>query len=440
MNNPTPLPAPLTQTLIEKAREFGIPGLAIALVAPGREGLFTTGVEAAGSDRRVNDGTWFSVASLGKHVTACAVLELAQAGKLDLHSPIGRYLDDVPAAWAGRPVLSLLRHTSGLPEYLAYTEAETVPEQRAAFMRTYGAMATAFEPDQGWIYTNTNYILLGFLIAQVAGRSYTAAVQGLFDRAGVVGATVSSPAWTREANAQGLGVAGRDEASARREVIGDGDVSFTAQGALAWLQALLGGQLLSSDSLTTMFAPALLRTSRPSPYGCGWFVETLRGAPIGHHAGHYDGWTAMAVLSPAQGCGVVAMCNLAPGNTRAVRCLAQLTLEAWVPGSTALSLPVLDDDLPALTAMIRAQLFRNGTALDPSCFAEELLHVVAHGNAVRNVINLWTGVEPQAFDLVEQDIHATHRMRRYRIRYAERVEHVLVGITPEQRIHWAWPL
>jgi hypothetical protein len=100
----------------------------------------------------------------------------------------------------------------------------------------------------------------------------------------------------------------------------------------------------------------------------------------------------------------------------------------------------LPDDAPALTAMARAQLLRNGTALDPDCFAEELLHVVAHGSAVRNVINLWTGVEPLSFDLVEQQRHATHRVRRYRIRYAERAEHLLVGTTPDDRIYWAWPL
>jgi CubicO group peptidase (beta-lactamase class C family) len=440
MHEQTPLPAALAAALADKAHAFGIPGLAISLVAPGRHSLFTTGVEARGSERPVTTDTWFSVASLGKHVTACAVLDLAQAGALDLEAPIGRYLADVPAAWSQRPVLSLLRHTSGLPEYLAYTGSETVPEARDDFMRTYGGMATAFEPGQGWIYTNTNYILLGFLIAQLAGRPYAAAVQSLFDRVGCVGATVASPQWTRDANVQGLGTAGRDGASARREVIGDGDISFTAQGALAWLQALLGERLLSTASLRTMFSPAPLRTSRPSPYGCGWFVDTLRDTAIGHHAGHFDGWTAMAVLSPAQGCGVVAMCNLAPGNTRAVRYLAQLALESFAPGSTPLSLHSIPDDSPALTARIKAQLFRNGSALDQDCFADELLHVVAHGNAVRNVINLWTGIEPLAFELVEQQRHATHSLRRYRIRYPERVEHLLVGTTPQDKIYWAWPL
>jgi hypothetical protein len=31
-------------------------------------------------------------------------------------------------------------------------------------------------------------------------------------------------------------------------------------------------------------------------------------------------------------------------------------------------------------------------------------------------------------------------LRRYRIRYAERIDHVLVGLTPDQRIYWAWVL
>ncbi len=435
----TPLAATLVATLTAKAREFGIPGLALSLVAPGRQSLLITGVEGDGSVRPVSGSSWFSVASLGKHVTACAVLDLAQAGAIDLEAPIGRYLADVPLAWAQRSVLSLLRHTSGLPEYLAYADAELVPERRDAFMQTYGGMATAFEPGAGWMYTNTNYILLGFLIAQVTGRPYAAAVQALFDRVGCVGATVASPDWTRQTNAQGLGASARDVASASREVIGDGDISFTAQGALAWLQALLGDRLLSAASLATMYSPAPLRSGRPSPYGCGWFVDTLRGAPIAHHAGHYDGWTAMAVLAPTQGCGVLAMCNLAPRHTRAIRYLAQLALEGFAPGSTALSLAPIEDELPQLSAMVKSQLFRNGTQLNPQCFAGELLHVVAHGSAVRNVVNLWAGVEPQAFELVEQQVHATHRMRRYRIRYTERIEHLLVGITPEHKIYWAWP-
>jgi D-alanyl-D-alanine carboxypeptidase len=435
MARPEPLPARQADWLTRQARAFAIPGLAVALTAPGRCSLFTCGVEAAGSDRAVSESTWFSVASLGKHVTACAVHDLARQGRLRLDDPVERHLADLPPAWQGRSVRSLLSHTSGLPEYLSYDGPEAVPDDRASFMRLYGGLAPAFDAGQGWIYTNTNYILAGLLVAQVSGQTFGAAVQSMFDRAGCPGATVASPAWTRQANAQGLGDRARDAASASREVIGDGDVSFTAAGALAWLQHLLQ----APDALRSMLAPTMLQTGRPAAYGSGWFQDTLRAERFGHHGGHFDGWTAMAIVSPDRGSGVIVMCNLAPGNTRAVRHLAVQALEAWSPGSTPLSLAPLQDDAPALTATARAQLFRPGDTLDPACFADELLRVAAHGSKVRGVINLWSGSEPLGFELVEQELHPTHRLRRYRITWPERTERLLVGTTPQDRIYWAWP-
>jgi hypothetical protein len=59
---------------------------------------------------------------------------------------------------------------------------------------------------------------------------------------------------------------------------------------------------------------------------------------------------------------------------------------------------------------------------------------------VRNVINLHTGVEPLSFELVETHGEAAFNLRRYRIRHADRIDHLLVGLTPERRIYWAWVL
>lgn len=435
------VPGDLATQLRGTAAKFEVPGLAIAMAAPGRRAVFLHGETEPRSGRPVREDTWFSVASLGKHVTAAAVLDLAQRGLVDLSAPIDRYLGDLPPAWAGRSVSSLLRHTSGLPEYLAYTGNEVVPEDRRAFMSTYGSMAPAFGESQGWIYTNTNYILCGFLIAQVSGRSYAEAVQSLFVRMGSAGAAVSSPQWARDANRHSPKQTTLDQASWSREVIGDGDVSFTPSGALNWLEGLLDQRLLDGAHLDLMFSGSQLTTGRMSHYGCGWFLERLRGDVIAHHAGHFDGWTAMAIIHPRMGSGVIAMCNLAPGNTRAIRYLAQSAMEGFAPGSTPLSLSALQDDDPALTSMIQPQLLRKpGETLNPACFAEELLRVADHGSAVRNVINLYAGAEPHSFELVETQREAAFNLRRYRIRYAERIDHVLVGLTPDQRIYWAWVL
>jgi CubicO group peptidase (beta-lactamase class C family) len=432
-------PAP-ADALIRTAQAFGIPGLAVAAVAPERKSLLLHGVAAPGGPA-VDPHTWFSVASLGKHVTAAAVLDLAQLGRLSLTDPIGRHLPDIPAPWADRTILSLLRHSSGLAEYLSAAPQEPVPATRAGFMARYATLAPAFDEGAGWMYTNTNYILLGMLVAQASGRRYDEAVNALFRRAGCAGAVVAGPAWARQANQNTARADAAGPDGAAPDVIGDGDVCFTPAGALRWLEVLLDGGLLGLQHETLMFTTGSLATGRPSGYGCGWFVEPLGETTIAYHGGHFDGWTAMAIVNRARGSGIVAMCNQAPGHTRAIRHLAQSGLEAFAPGSTPLSLPALTDPEPALTQRVRGQLLREpGSAPDLTCLADELRRVAEHGSPVRTVPNLFAGAQPLALELVQQQVRDTHTWKRYRLRYPERVEHVLVGLTPDGRIFWAWPL
>jgi CubicO group peptidase (beta-lactamase class C family) len=444
MRSTVSFPVDLAGALARSARAFGIPGLAVAVLAPGRQALLLDGVAAPGGPA-VNHGTWVSVASLGKHVTAAAVLDLAQRGRVNLTAAIGHYLPTVPSAWADRSVLSLLRHSGGLAEYLSAAPEQPVPTTLAGFMAQYARLAPAFDEGAGWMYTNTHYILLGMLVAQASGARYAQAVQALFQRMGCPHATVAGPAWAREANratthdAHRLGTTDPDTAT--REVIGDGDVCFTPAGALRWLEVLLDGGLLDGAHEDLMFTAGPLATGRPSGYGCGWFVEPMGETTIAHHGGHFDGWTAMTILNRARGSGVVAMCNQAPGHTRAIRHLAQQALEGFAPGATPLSLPVLADPDPVLTQRIRSQLLREpGTAPDLSCLADELRRVAEHGSPVRTVPNLHAGLPPQAFDLVQRQVHDTHTWHRYRLSYQDRVEHVLVGTTPDRRIFWAWAL
>lgn len=438
MRTTVPIPAELADPLRRAASTFGMPGLAVALVAPGRKALLLDGVAAPGG-RAVDEGTWFSVASLGKHVTAAAVLDLAQRGRFNLADPIGRHLPDLPAAWADRPLLALLRHSSGLAEYLAAAPSQPVPVTRAGFMARYAELVPAFDEGAAWMYTNTNYILLGMLVAQSAG-TYAGAVEALFRRAGCDGARVAGPGWARLANEDAARAGPCDAESTTREVIGDGDVCFTPAGAGRWLEVLLDGGLLDARHEGLMFDAGRLATGRPSGYGCGWFVEPMGDTVIAHHGGHFDGWSAMAIVNPAQGSGVIAMCNLAPGHTRGIRHVAQTALEGFAPGSTALSLPVMHDQDPGLTRRLHDQLLREpGTAPDLSGLADELRRVAEHGSPVRTVPNLFTGTWPQRFELVQRQAMATHTWHRYRLTYADRTEHVLAGTTPDGRLCWAWP-
>src|SRR5690349_20146615 len=96
------------------AEHASIPGMCVVLSGPSGAAVCMHGEDAAGSGQPVDSATWFQVASTGKHVTACVVLDLAARGKISLANAIGEYLPDVPPAWASRSVLSLLHHSSGI--------------------------------------------------------------------------------------------------------------------------------------------------------------------------------------------------------------------------------------------------------------------------------------------------------------------------------------
>lgn len=449
MNDPA-FEADLRATVRPLMQRWGMPSLAIALVGPGREALVS---ESLASD--ATEPSWFSVASLGKHLTAWAVLRLAEQSRIDLGKPVGVYLPGLPGHWATPTVEQLLHHTSGLPEYLTPETVGKIPATREGFIEAYQDLPLAFAPGQAWIYTNTNYILLGMLVAEVSGSSYGNYLHQALASVGVSGVAVASPEWVVATNAafdhqQAANIKApvdtalhteTDTDSRQREVIGDGDIAFTAHGALQWLLALTDGRLLRPAMQNVFFKPYTLASGRLSCYAPGWFTEPLKGQWFAHHAGHFNGWTAMGIVHPAQRTGVIAMCNHAPGHTRFIRYLAQMALERFAPGSTPLSLAPIDPQDRAFEQQFRSQFLRPlGKESDPAQFANELRLVTEHGSPVRTVPNLWNAQEQATISVVEDVSLLGSRFRRMRLTYPHRVEHFLVGTTPQDQIHWAWGL
>src|SRR5215210_587878 len=108
----------------EEMREVHIPGLALGIVLNDKLVHLQSFGEADSSGRAVTPQTPFILASSSKSFTALAIMQLSEAGKLDLDSPVKRY---VPwfrvadnAASARITVRNLLNHTSGLPEDTAF--------------------------------------------------------------------------------------------------------------------------------------------------------------------------------------------------------------------------------------------------------------------------------------------------------------------------------
>jgi CubicO group peptidase (beta-lactamase class C family) len=131
--------------------------------------------------------TAFDLASVSKEFTAGAVLILQQDGELSVDDPLSKYFPNIPSANQIR-LLDLLQHSSGLVEYNNFG---TYPDFSAAYAQfmsngqtdyqpivtTLQTFPLLFPPGSQFNYSNTNYVLLGMIVAQVSHEPLGAFLQ-----------------------------------------------------------------------------------------------------------------------------------------------------------------------------------------------------------------------------------------------------------------------
>ncbi len=149
----------------------------VVLVARGDAILFEEGIGFANraTSELITPDTAFRIGSLTKAITAAAVTELANDGRLDLHAPIRATWPEWPAGWADATADRLLLHTAGLPEYTNRADfpAGWMPAVSASLLfQRLGSERAAVEASAHPNYSNTHYVLLGALIERVTGQSY----------------------------------------------------------------------------------------------------------------------------------------------------------------------------------------------------------------------------------------------------------------------------
>ena len=134
--------------------------------------------------------TRFRIGSMNKMFTAVAILQLVEAGKVELTAPLGKYLTNYPNREVARKVTihQLLTHTGGTgdifgPDFdLHRTELRTL----ADYVRLYGKRGLEFKPGSRWEYSNYGFILLGRVIEKITGQSYYDYVhQHIYEPAGM---------------------------------------------------------------------------------------------------------------------------------------------------------------------------------------------------------------------------------------------------------------
>lgn len=313
-------------------KEREIPGLQIAVIRRGKIALQRSfGVASLEFPVPVTDSTLFSINSIAKVFTGVAVMQLVEAGKLDIAAPASRYLNNLPAAWQQVTVQQLLGHISGLPDITDPVTDELVSKKgEDSAWAVVCKMPLEFKPGKRFSYNTTNYLLAGRIIDKLSGQPFTAFMkERQFAVAGMKQTCFgnSFDVVPNKAPTYSLYRSNEQNERVRRDkpvqlyeefppFLWTDAGAFSTAGELAhWIIALQNGRLLQQkSSVQTMWTPLKLNNGTYGGFGgllngyaLGWPVVIRSGhravAPIG-------GGRAMFFVYPDDDLSIIALSNL----------------------------------------------------------------------------------------------------------------------------------
>ena len=301
-------------------RDTAIPGAAVALTR-GDQVLMVRGYGHDSTGRAVTSDSLFRIASLSKSFTALAVLQLVDAGKLQLDDPVQEHLPEfqLDDPRAGQiTVRELLDHTSGLTDAMVpelRRHQPSTPSQATTSLRSAHLAST---PGTSWSYHNPNYQVAARLIEVLSGEPF-----GDYLRRHVLepaGMTASTATVTDDQPVDGL-TEGHVVAYGHAFTtsgpgtftVGDGGIVSSAADMARWLivntnggRATDGTELLSPDSMRLLHTPSAAKTG----YALGWATRGPRRAPTRlDHSGSLFTYTAEEAIWPGSGYGVALLFN-----------------------------------------------------------------------------------------------------------------------------------
>jgi len=368
--------ARLDAYLRAQVKHHGIPGLAVGVVDGTDVHLQGFGA-ADGSGHAVTPQTPFVLGSVSKPLTAVAVLQLVDAGQVDLDGPVQRYVPEFRVADADAAaritVRHLLNHTSGLPPTACEIEASTL-EQFVASLRTVDLDRPV---GARHVYCSGNYNLLGRLIERVSGQPY-----GAYMESHVFAPLQAAHSFGSQASARGRGVAQGHQWVFGVKVPVDyynpsgvpaGYLVSSAEDMSRFLVAELDGgrygatSVLSAPSVVASQAPAV-RADGATSYGMGWEVGPLGGVPAVYHYGETYNFEAFVVLEPQNRRAAVVLVNAqalpAIDAFRSLETGVARLLDGQDPGPSSMGVGtvylIVDVVLLLLLALAVASLVRMG--------------------------------------------------------------------------------
>jgi D-alanyl-D-alanine carboxypeptidase len=302
-------------------------GLSAAVFVPGQGQWIGTYGSADGS-QPVTPDMRFCIASNTKAFTAALCLKLQDEGLLSLDDSVGQWLPPFPNVSPSIRIRQLLNHQSGLFDFYNDATNATLDEfdnnpdslwSPADVLSTIGA--PFFPPGEGYIYSNTNFLVAAMCCAAAADTSIGYLFQNrIFDAIGLPktvyaseGAPVFDQPWAMLLSSSNAPLLDPTQAIGFNSFIqAAGGIWSTPADLVRWYPTLFAGNFLSES------ARAELRTTEPwSSYALGLRVQNRFGATLRYHGGAW-GYRSFLCYDEKTGITVALLSNLQGKSVTAV--------------------------------------------------------------------------------------------------------------------------
>ena len=335
----------------EYLEKWSCPSVGLGVILDG-EVLFCDGIGLRDREQGLpaTGKTLYQIGSCSKAFTSAMCAKLVDEGKLSWDTPIRDIAPEVQfyEDFTSQNVTlrDILSHRTGVPRHEfswygnQFDRKELVEHVR--YLEPNKPFRTTFQ------YNNYGYVIAGYLIEKVTGKSFEENLQETFlDPLGMTRTTLylddieADPDHATPYGAPGEDLDGNKKVPFYRTEVEDksrgigapfaaaGAINSSAEEMLRWVKFHLadgddagkweGKQILSKESFNELHKPAMIikdmldmpqDESDFHTYALAWFVENYRGHKVIHHGGSINGFSAMTFMVPDIKLGVVAYTNM----------------------------------------------------------------------------------------------------------------------------------
>ncbi|MEE9373707.1 MAG: serine hydrolase [Saprospiraceae bacterium] len=259
----------------------------------------------------------FELGSITKQFTSVAILMLEEQGKLSVKDKITKYIPDYPSDNKTITIHHLLNHTSGIksytsmPSFLKMARQDMTPTE---IIDVFKNEPMDFDPGEQFLYNNSGYILLGYIIEKVSGISYEEYVEtNFFEKIGMGSSYYGKmkqmiPNRAAGYQPKGDGYQNADYLSLTLPYAA-GSLMSTVDDMLKWQNAINNNTFITRSSLNKAINGSQLNSGENIEYGYGWINGNINGSSHVSHGGGIFGYTTSGIYFPKEDVYVIGLTN-----------------------------------------------------------------------------------------------------------------------------------